>query len=425
MISTTFSIFSSRYTIRFISIYFLSIILFLSSCESLWTLPPLEPCTGAIPCQSHATKLIFDSDSSRVFHKAVPHTLLDNRILTFIAGGTLEPQTGQRISATGGTWNDIGEGATPPNLSLFNTATSNADTKQLFMIGGLDSIPSIPNSTIDLLSINTSFASDKIDIYDGDNDWNSDTIQSPRAGHTATLLSNGQLFLIGGNGDNSNTEIYDPNNSMATFSAPLQVNRYFHTSTILEDKQIVIVGGIEYSSQLTSQKVEVYNSDNNVFQERVTPNDFLPRIGHTVDNGKEDNTIVIIGGQQGETEFHDDIWTYYPNQERGFISSDQSLPFPSAYHTTTVLSNDLLLIVGGRDSNKSHDGILLFDMVEDTLITLDCALTHARHGHTTTILNLDKLHETTILVVGGQDSNGAVLQAEEIVLNLNCIKPLE
>ncbi len=403
-----------------LNIYFLSMLLILSSCEKIWNLPSLEPCIGAVPCQTNTTKLTFTPDSSRVFHQAIIYNSLGSR-LTFLSGGTPMPQIGQMINPEGGTWEDINS----PNLFPFNTTTSNIYNNQLFMIGGCDSIPLSPNSAIDLLSLNTSFASNKVHVCNSPNDWETGTIQLPRAGHTATFLSDNQIFLIGGNKDNSNTETYDYNTSTATLSTPLLFNRYFHTSTILNNNQIVVIGGIEYETQLTSKKIEVYNSTTNTFVEEDSPSGFAPRIGHTTDKGGDNETVVIIGGQENETEFHDDIWTYNPGQEQFFIEFPQSLPFPSAYHTTTVLPNDLLLIVGGRDSNKSHGGILLFDMVEDTIIALDCTLTHPRHGHSTTILNLDKPHKTTILVIGGQDSNGAVLQAEEIVLNLNCIKPLE
>ncbi|MGB1241588.1 MAG: Kelch repeat-containing protein [Chitinophagales bacterium] len=403
--------------------YFLSMFLVFSSCE-IWTLPSPELCVGAVLCQGHVTKLIFHADSSRVFHNAINNNFISNTERTFISGGTLAPQAGQMINTEGGTWDDT---ESAPNLFPFNTTVSNVDTKQLFMIGGLDSIPSSPSSTIDLLSINTSssFASNKIDVYNSSNDWTVGNTQLPRGGHTATLISDNQIFLIGGNSDNSRTEIYDFNTSETTLSSPLHNNRYFHTSTLLGDNQIVVIGGIEYETQLTSKKVEIYNPSNNTFEERVSPNDFAPRVGHTVDSGGVANTVVIIGGQQNENEFHNDIWTYYPNQDQVFINSPEVLPFPSAYHTTTVLPNNLLLIVGGRDANKSHDGILLFDLAENKVITLDCSLTHARHGHSTTILNLDKLHNVRIVVIGGQNANGAVLQSEEIVLNLNCIKPLE
>jgi len=404
------------------TIYFLSMFLVLSSCEKIWNLPSLEPCVGAVPCQASTTKLILPPNSSRVFHQAVLTNFLDNR-LSFVSGGNLKPQTGQMINPEGGTWNDINFA---PNLFPFNTATSNTNTQQLFMIGGMDAIISNPSSTIDLLSINTSsFESNKVDVYNSDNTWTTDRVQVPRAGHTATLLSNDQIFLVGGNAGESSTELYDSNTSTATLSAPLQSNRYFHTATLLEDNQIVVIGGIEYNSQLTSKEVEVYNPSQNTFEERISSSDFAPRLGHTANQGIIENTVVVIGGQQDENVFHDDIWTYYPNQERGFISSSKSLPFPSAYHTTTVLPNDMMLIVGGRDVNKSHDSILLFDLEEDTLLTLDCSLNHARHGHSTTFLNIDKLHNVRILVLGGQDSNGAVLQSEEIVLNINCLKPLE
>ncbi len=73
---------------------------------------------------------------------------------------------------------------------------------------------------------------------------------SARRVHTATLLPNGRVLIAGGNGDNqsdnrtsSSTEIYDPATNAWTAGPPLATGRLFHTATLLADGSVLLVGG--------------------------------------------------------------------------------------------------------------------------------------------------------------------------------------
>jgi hypothetical protein len=71
-----------------------------------------------------------------------------------------------------------------------------------------------------------------------------------RAGHTATLLSNGEVLLVAGGpgvGDRS-AELYDPAAGRFTATGSLTVARQYHAATLLQNGKVLIAGGVNGSS---------------------------------------------------------------------------------------------------------------------------------------------------------------------------------
>src|SRR5207244_12793019 len=66
--------------------------------------------------------------------------------------------------------------------------------------------------------------------------------------HTATLLSNGQVLVAGGDGTtcsgtSTSAELYTPSTGTWTHTGNLNVGRYLHTATLLQNGQVLVVGG--------------------------------------------------------------------------------------------------------------------------------------------------------------------------------------
>ena len=87
-------------------------------------------------------------------------------------------------------------------------------------------------------------------------------MQTGRADHTATLLPDGQVLVAGGFGTNSislamaSAELYDPATGTWTATGPMNTARAFHTATLLPDGQVLVVGGYKnYKSALASAEL--------------------------------------------------------------------------------------------------------------------------------------------------------------------------
>ncbi len=116
----------------------------------------------------------------------------------------------------------------------------------------------------------------------------------PRSGHTATLLANSKVLIVGGGGDGS-AELFDPltNNFVATGAAITQ--RYGATATLLANGKVLIAGGFGQGTSVLPilNTAELYDTSTGTFS--VTGSMVVPRVRHTA-TLLADGRVLIVGG---------------------------------------------------------------------------------------------------------------------------------
>ncbi len=88
------------------------------------------------------------------------------------------------------------------------------------------------------------------------NTWSATgSLANGRANHTATLLQNGQVLVVGGQGMPGvytsaigAAEIYNPSTNTWSSAGNLATARFNHTATLLSNGKVLVVGGINNSN---------------------------------------------------------------------------------------------------------------------------------------------------------------------------------
>src|SRR4029077_8383643 len=71
-------------------------------------------------------------------------------------------------------------------------------------------------------------------------------LANDRFNHTATLLRNGKVLVVGGAGNGeTRAELYDPASGRWTATGKPNIERHFHTATLLSDGRVLVAGGYD------------------------------------------------------------------------------------------------------------------------------------------------------------------------------------
>ncbi len=178
------------------------------------------------------------------------------------------------------------------------------------------------------------------------------SMTTARVAHTATLLRDGRVLLVGGyttqDPSTASAEIYDPATGIFSPTASLNTGRHEHSATLLPDGRVLVVGG--------------YNS-----------------------------------GYLRSAEIYDPAtcqWT-----------PSQPLFNHGILNATAVLTDGRVLVTGGNSTNAPSTDVEIFDPTTDTWHAA-APLSIGRNGHAAILLN-----DGWVLVLGG-NGDVAVLVAE-------------
>ena len=190
-------------------------------------------------------------------------------------------------------------------------------------------------------------------------------MKSARADHTATLLASGEVLVVGGwNGNAPDApddppfdplfaETFDATPGSFTATRDMNSTRSGHTATLLPNGKVAVIGGFAVP-QDAAASVELYDPASRTFS--ASGQEAEPRSDHTatlLTNGK----VLIAGGRDPYLNVISNgipvigtllsVELYDP--AAGSSTPTGGLVYPRQGHTATRLNDGRVLITGGTD----------------------------------------------------------------------------
>ena len=231
------------------------------------------------------------------------------------------------------------------------------------------------------------------------------SLHEGRFGHTATLLGDGRVLVTGGLDYDfpqrllKSAELYDPITGTWTQTGEMAVAREWHTATLLPNGKVLVVGG-------TGQAIyesEIYDPDTGTWG--ITS--VLGRvIGRQTATLLQDGEVLIAGG------FFLRVTNFAALYDvtSGLWTTTDNLAQKRYGHTATLFPDGTVLVAGGFNDNNGNRTLRSAELYDPLSATWRSTRTlhDARSGHTATLLSSGK-----VLVVGSGADSGELTSCEQ------------
>jgi hypothetical protein len=221
---------------------------------------------------------------------------------------------------------------------------------------------------------------------------------TPHAFHTATLLRDGKVLVVGGlindrlDGKvSAAAELFDPSSESWTVTGGMLDARWGHTATMLPDGRVLVAGSYVNSSDPLAS-AEVYDPVTGRWATTGSMNQ--GRGGHTA-TLLPDGTVLVVGGGAEDTLLEGgprSATAELYDPDTGQWATTGSMTEARKGFTATLLPDGRVLVAGG------DAGYAAAELYEPTSgrWTATGTMAEGRFGHTATLLP-----DGTVLVTGG------------------------
>lgn len=212
------------------------------------------------------------------------------------------------------------------------------------------------------------------------------SLKTARFDHSATLLQNGNVLVVGGYGAGlmlSSCELYDPATGTWTVTGKLNKLRQRHTATLLKNGRVLVVGGSEPVKGKYDGTAELYDPASGTWS--LTGNLKVGRIHHTA-TLLLDGRVLVTAGHSGETPLSS-AELYDPGSGTWKQAADLK---EDRMNAAAILLPDGKVLVTGGAGRSGTSGTELFDPDKNSW-KKTASMSINRWFHTATLLTSGKV----------------------------------
>jgi hypothetical protein len=231
-----------------------------------------------------------------------------------------------------------------------------------------------------------------------------------RSDFTATALQNGMVLVAGGINSagtvEKTVELYDPVNNKWTKTGDMKSARRGHAATLLRDGRVVITGGYDGTTAASAlNKAETYDPATGVWT-NTTGTLIQARRWHTSTLLNNDKVLIVGGGVSSGSGTVVELY----DPTTGSFTATASLRIPRQGHTATLLPTGQVLVIGRNNSDNTFLSVNATNVESSRTTEIYTptgtpawtdgpVLTYGRFAHAATIIG----NSNKLLVTGGYD----------------------
>src|SRR5580704_11653412 len=250
------------------------------------------------------------------------------------------------------------------------------------------------------------------------------SMSTPREGHTATMLRDGRVLVVGGSPNGIQTtgsaEIYDPSSGSFSRTGHLNQPRVAHDAALLGSGKVLIAGGGRGGmpgGYISYDTAEEYNPSTRTFSPMLARMHY-DRVGAAAVR-LNDGRVLIVGGKSGKMMVGmrtlagmaplNTAEIYGP--EAGIFVATGNMSAPHYLATATMLNNGNVLVVGGY----TIQGPAVVGMFDDDVVPTESnVFSHVGQTHVARLTNTATLlNDGEVLIAGGVNGNSLITASVE------------
>lgn len=173
-------------------------------------------------------------------------------------------------------------------------------------------------------------------------------LQTPRAGHTATLLPDGKVLVVGGTTSTAGVgaagvELYDPVTKVWKTVGQVSVSPYRHTATLLPNGKLLV-------------GFTLYDPTTNTVTPLPSPNSVGRGLMGSYGLGAvllQSGKVLVTGGYLGDNTNSSAARLFDPVTNTWADAPPMAVA--RSFHTATILSDGRVLVYGGGNAAETYD----------------------------------------------------------------------